>query len=267
MGKVRLPAVAGMFYPDSPEQLQQTVHSLLLDAEVPDCWYPPKALIVPHAGYRYSGRVAAAAYAALKPFSDHYHRVVILGPNHRRPLRGVAGLSADWLNMPLGAVAVDRLAIQRLRSRGLIGIDDLVHLEEHAIEVQLPFLQSVLTRFSVVPLVVGQTDATAVAAVVESFWSDPETLLLVSSDLSHYHDERTAREIDRDTCHRIQQQQTNLVSEQACGAYAINGLLMALASHPSVVQLVAQATSADAQAGFDRVVGYGAFTVLDSPAA
>jgi AmmeMemoRadiSam system protein B len=195
MIRIREAAVAGSFYPADPGELQSMVHRML-DAVAPRAGPPPKALIVPHAGYVYSGAVAAAAYARLRPYQAQYRRVVLLGPGHCVAFRGLAASSADAFRTPLGDVPVDHAALGALPG-DVVSVIDAAHRPEHSLEVQLPFLQSVLADFELLPLLVGDARAAEVAAMIDRLWGGPETLLVVSSDLSHYLPYERAREVDR----------------------------------------------------------------------
>lgn len=262
MANVRPPAVAGMFYPADPSQLRLQVEALLA-AVVPA--FPerqPKALIVPHAGYPYSGATAARAYALLTPWRRHITRVVLLGPNHRVPLRGLAAPSWKQFATPLGTIPVDQTALTGLRGLPQVNRNDAPHLQEHALEVQLPFLQVVLEDFRLVPLVVGQADAAEVAEVLQRLWGGPETLVVVSSDLSHFLSDQEAGPLDQDTARRILALETGLGGAQACGAMPINGLLLAARRHHLQPRCLELCNSSRSTGDRERVVGYGAFLFL-----
>ncbi len=224
----------------------------------------PKALIVPHAGYVYSGPVAASGYARLIPSAAGITRVVLLGPAHRVPVEGMAVPTVDGFTTPLGTVPVDDDARgQALSCRG-VHRDDRAHADEHSLEVHLPFLQRVLgpEGWSILPLVVGRADPGAVADLLDALWGGPETLIVVSSDLSHYHDAATASRLDARTARAIvERDTTHLDPSDACGAYPLRGLLLAAERHDLPVHLLDLRTSADTAGGPQRVVGYGAFTV------
>jgi AmmeMemoRadiSam system protein B len=226
---------------------------------------PPKALIAPHAGYIYSGPVAASAYARLQSVADIIERVVLLGPSHRVPFLGVAVSRADCFRTPLGDIPLDRQAIARLQ--GLAQIVDLeqAHESEHSLEVQLPFLQHVLNKFSLVPLVVGDCSGEEVAEILALLWGGPETLIVISSDLSHYHDYGTAQYIDRHTSESIVSLDANAIGyEDACGRIPVQGLLLhakKLGLHGEIVDL---RNSGDTAGDKSRVVGYGAYAFTAS---
>lgn len=261
---VRQPAVAGTFYPAEPAALRGAVDRLLAGASVPagsaqDSSTAPKALIVPHAGYVYSGPIAAAAYARLRPVADAIRRVILLGPAHRALVRGLALPDARQFATPLGAVAID--AAGAAIARGLPHVLDssLAHAGEHSLEVQLPFLQRLLKDFTLVPLVVGDATGAMVADVLDALWGGPETLIVVSSDLSHYHRYREAQAIDRTTADTILAFASSLDHEQACGATPINGLLLAARRRGLQAELLDLRNSGDTAGDRARVVGYAAF--------
>jgi len=254
--------VAGTFYPDDPVQLQQQIETFLQAGE--SGGEQPRALIVPHAGYIYSGPVAASAYRLLRNRPGRIKRVILLGPAHRVPFQGLAATSADYFSTPLGRVKIDRAITDRLLTLPQVRIYDAAHLEEHSLEVQLPFLQYVLgDTFSLVPLVVGEADADSVAAVIEALWEDAGTLILVSSDLSHYLDYNTARQVDSATSRAIEQLNPAAIDYQhACGRTPINGLLLVARRHRLQVTTLDQRNSGDTAGSRDRVVGYGAYAFV-----
>jgi AmmeMemoRadiSam system protein B len=259
MPQIRNPAVAGLFYPDDPAVLQHQLRGFLSqEASVENS---PKALIVPHAGYIYSGPVAASAYAQLAPIRERIQRVVLLGPAHRVGFRGLAATSAEYFSTPLGLVRIDRGAIDDILSLPQVRIFDDAHLEEHSLEVQLPFLQTVLEKdFGLVPLVVGETEADEVAEVIEKLWGGPETLFVISSDLSHYQDYETARRLDSATSAAIEQLNPEVLDYQhACGRNPVSGLLVAARHHHLQARTLDLRNSGDTAGGRDRVVGYGAY--------
>ncbi len=258
MSKIRQPAVAGMFYPAEPETLRRTVERYLAEAKaLPD---RPKAIIVPHAGYVYSGAVAASAYKAVENIADQVRRVVLLGPAHRVPFRGLALSSADCFATPLGEVPLDKAAESDLADLPQVKVFDDAHALEHSLEVQLPFLQEVLGSFTLVPLVVGDTTDEAVAEVLERLWDGRETLIVISSDLSHYHDYETARRLDEATCKAIEHLQPEAIRpHDACGRLPVNGLLLAARRHGLKATTVDLRNSGDTAGPHDQVVGYGAW--------
>jgi AmmeMemoRadiSam system protein B len=257
----RSPAVADLFYPGEPAELAGLVRGYLDNADLPPPGLRPKALIVPHAGYVYSGPVAATAYRTLAPFRDEVQRVVLMGPAHRVYLEGMAVPEADTFRVPTGKVPVDAVGVARaLKLPGVLA-SDRAHAAEHSLEVHLPFLQAVLERFSIVPIVVGACSSERVADVLDALWGGDETLIVVSSDLSHYHPYAEAREIDASTSGEIVSRACNLTGEQACGAFAINGLMRAARAHDLRVQELDLRNSGDTAGGRDQVVGYGAFAL------
>jgi AmmeMemoRadiSam system protein B len=221
----------------------------------------PKALVVPHAGYIYSGPVAATAYAQLAERKAEIRRVVLLGPSHRVPFRGLAVPSVDAFATPLGALAIDQAAIARILRLPQVVVSDEAHVEEHSLEVHLPFLQTVLEQIALVPIVVGEATAEEVAAVLDVLWGGEETLIVVSSDLSHYHDYATAKRLDRVTTEAIEALRHDIDPEQACGCRPLNGLLVAAAAHHLSVRTLDLRNSGDTAGTRDRVVGYGAYAL------
>lgn len=258
---VRPAAVAGTFYPADPQELESEVDAFL-DVPVPSDESPPKALIVPHAGYVYSGATAGAAYARLKPLRGATQRVVVLGPAHRVWVDGIAVSSADAFATPLGIVPVDDALRRRALAFPLVQVGDRAHASEHALEVQLPFLQRVLGDFRVLPLVVGDASTDDVAQVIDALWGGNETLIVVSSDLSHYHDYDTARRLDARTAAAIVAGDGDAIrDDDACGARPVRGLLEAARHHGLGVRLIDLRTSGDTAGDRDSVVGYGAFAL------
>jgi AmmeMemoRadiSam system protein B len=256
--RVRDAAVAGIFYEAGKRQLQRQVEALLRGAH-PVTGPPPKALIVPHAGYVYSGPTAAAAYRRLQPYRDSIERVALFGPAHRVYLPGMAVPSVDSFATPLGEVPVDRAAVERIAELPSACLSDEAHREEHCLEVQLPFLQSVLGPFMLVPVVVGRCAPGAVAAAMELLWDDPATLLMVSTDLSHYYRYEQALRIDALTCDRILARDSTIGGEEACGAHALNGLMSTALRRGLQVELLDMCNSGDTAGDREQVVGYGSF--------
>lgn len=259
MQHTRPPAVAGSFYPGQGEALGREVGALLAAAATDEASGPvPKALVVPHAGYIYSGPIAAAAYARLAPWRARLRRVVLLGPVHRVPVRGLALPGAAAFATPLGEVAIDQEAVAALAGLPQVVVSPAAHAHEHSLEVQLPFLQSVLADFRLVPLAVGDATPEEVAEVLERLWGGPETLILVSSDLSHYLPYREAQAVDRETVDRILTLDGPLIHHQACGGTPINGLLLAARRHGLRPRLLDLRNSGDTAGDRSRVVGYAA---------
>lgn len=265
MPQVRQPAVAGAFYPASREILTSELNALLStssdnahdDIESGSASIPaPKAIIVPHAGYIYSGPVAASAYSRLLQARQTISRVILLGPVHRVPVRGLALPDVDRFETPLGQIAVDAEAVATLQTLPQVVVSKVVHAEEHSLEVQLPFLQSVLDDFTLLPLAVGDTTAEEVAEVLEAVWGGEETLLVVSSDLSHYLPYDEARVFDAQTARQIVELDSSLSHRQACGGTPVNGLLLAARHHDLKAELLDLRNSGDTAGDKHRVVGY-----------
>jgi AmmeMemoRadiSam system protein B len=258
MERTQLPSVAGMFYPADPTELSHDVRALL--AQAGDGGPAPKALIAPHAGYIYSGPVAASAYARLRPLAEQIERVVLFAPSHRVPFVGIAASSASRFRTPLGDVAVDRAAVEAALRLTQVKEFDLAFEGEHALEVQLPFLQLALGEFRLVPFVVGDAEGAEVAEVIETLWGGAETLIVVSSDLSHYLDYASAKTRDRHTTTAIEALDPAAIDyHDACGRTPVQGLLLAARRHGLQVETVDLRNSGDTAGPKDRVVGYGAY--------
>ncbi len=258
MSSMRAPAVAGSFYPGDRLELTAVVNGFL--AACRSNAPAPKAIIAPHAGYIYSGPIAASAYARVANARDTITRVILLGPSHRVPLRGLAVSSAEAFATPLGQVSVDLAALARIKHLPQVSISDEAHRQEHSLEVHLPFLQVALADFSLVPLVVGDATAQEVEEVLEILWGGPETLIVVSSDLSHYHDYRTAQRLDQATSAAITALRPEDIDyEQACGRNPILGLLAAARRHGMHGETIDLRNSGDTAGPRDQVVGYGAY--------
>ncbi len=258
--KIRPPAVAGSFYPADPLQLNQQIDQLLSSTRAGKQQSQPiKALIAPHAGYIYSGPVAAEAYARVRQQADKIQRVILLGPAHRVALRAIAAPSVDFFRTPLGDIPVDKKALSSIEPLPQVVISDLAHQQEHSLEVHLPFLQKVLKPFTLVPLVVGHVPAQQVAEVLQQLWDGEETLIVVSSDLSHFHQYNKANRLDTATTKAILQLSENIPPEQACGAFPVNGLTHLAKQKQLKAELIAQNNSGDTAGDKNRVVGYGAY--------
>ena len=261
MNPVRPPAVAGLFYPREPRALRTEVEQLLGAAAASDT-APPVAIIAPHAGYIYSGPIAASAYARVRALRARVHRVVLLGPAHRVALRGIACASADYFETPLGQVPVDSEALARLTDLPQVSTNDDAHAGEHSLEVHLPFLQVLFDDFKLVPLVVGQASPAEVGEVIERLWDGPETLIVVSSDLSHYHPYSVAQRLDRATSAAIEQlRYEDLGYDDACGRVPVSGLLHVARRRGLTVQTVDLRNSGDTAGPRHEVVGYGAYVL------
>ncbi len=258
---VRAPAVAGLFYPAAAPLLAAEVDGLL--ARAPEAIGPvPKALIVPHAGYPYSGPIAATAYARLRPARLTIRRVVLLGPAHRDWFEGLALPSSGAFRTPLGDIPIDRASAGQLRALKQVTIRDDAHKAEHSLEVHLPFLQRLLPEFSLVPLAVGEASAEQVAGVLAELWGGKETVIVISSDLSHYHEYDSARRLDSATAEAIERLDGEFLSgERACGFIPIRGLLHEVSRRGLRVTRADLRNSGDTAGGRKEVVGYGAWTV------
>ena len=262
MATVRPAAVAGMFYPGDAKTLSAEIDELLGGVEElkPRLGFP-KAIVVPHAGYVYSGPVAARAYDEIAAARGIVKRVVLLGPVHRVPVRGLALPSVDFFDTPLGRIPLDK----EILGTGLPQVvrSDGAHAMEHSLEVQLPFLQKALGEFSLVPFAVGEATIEDVAAVIDRIWGGAETLVVISTDMSHYHEYGAAKAIDGNTIERISHLATNIKHDEACGATPLNGLLRVLKTKNLTIQLLAANNSGDTAGGKGRVVGYSSFAVYE----
>ncbi len=262
--KIRQPAVAGFFYPQDPEDLQQQINHYLQDAILQqpsqeDDLPPLKALVVPHAGYMYSGPIAASAYSQL--ITNHrFSRVLLLGPSHRVGFRGIATPNTEAFNTPLGNIPLDTSALRDLESLPFVSCREDAHLAEHSLEVQLPFLQQVMTNFVLIPLVVGDVSPEQVEQILQQQWL-PDTLVVISTDLSHYHNYQDAKQIDKATSQAIVTKSFPLHGEQACGCRPLNGLLSYSAHKGLVVSELDLRNSGDTAGDKSRVVGYGAYAI------
>ena len=268
--RVRPPAVAGMFYPESAPALARCVTQLLAAAQssASSASSDPtqaavlasaKAIVVPHAGYIYSGPIAAAIYAPLAGRRGVIRRVVLLGPTHRVAIDGLALPGCSAFATPLGEIAVDADAVAAISDLPQVVVSAAAHREEHALEVQLPFLQTLFGDFALLPLAVGHASPAAVAQVIERLWGGDETLIVVSSDLSHYLPYASARRVDAQTAQCIVDLDASLDHQQACGATPLNGLLIAARAHGLQTRLIDLRNSGDTAGDRSRVVGYGAF--------
>src|SRR5436190_9556418 len=262
MPSIRSAAVAGTFYPGDAPALSAELEELLggVEQREPRLGFP-KALVVPHAGYVYSGPVAARAYDELASARGIVSRVVMLGPVHRVPVRGLAIPSDDAFATPLGTIAIDRAALDQVRALPQVVTSDRAHLQEHALEVQLPFLQRQLGNFALAPFAVGDASVDEVAEVIERLWGGPETLIVISTDLSHYHPYAQARAIDGATLGRIGSFATDVHHEEACGATPLNGFLALAKARNMSIRLLAACNSGDTAGGKGQVVGYSSFAL------
>lgn len=261
----RPPAVAGAFYPGEAGALRALLRRLL-DSARTEAAPPPKAVIAPHAGYVYSGPTAAAAYARLKQLAGRVQRVVLLGPVHRVAVRGLALPGAARFATPLGEIEIDADAVAALRGLPQVVESIAAHAPEHSLEVHLPFLQEVLGSFKLLPLAVGEASPEEVAEVLDRLWGGPETLIVVSTDLSHYLPYDTAQRIDRDTVAAMLAFDTELDHLQACGAAPVNGLLLAARRHGLAPRLLDLRNSGDTAGDKKRVVGYASIGLYEGAA-
>lgn len=264
MQRVRPPAIAGHFYPAEASVLQAQITQLLAAVPAARGRRHGNMIIVPHAGYEYSGQIAARAYAAISGNMNRIKKVLLIGPAHRKYITGVATSSFDVFATPLGHVELAYTDREFLIQQGLAKIDDEAHECEHALEVQLPFIQCLCENARLIPLVVGDASIAAVRAVLNPFWSDAEVLIVVSSDLSHFQNYTAAQRLDAATIDHItsEYELAQLDAAQACGYRVLNGALSIARERSQRVRLLAAANSADAGASRERVVGYASF-VLD----
>lgn len=263
MSSIRPPAVAGSFYPADPALLAATLDRLLADAGTPS-GLPPKVLIVPHAGYIYSGPSAARAYALLAPLRRQIRRVVLLGPTHRVAVNGLALPESGFFATPLGNIEIDQEAVADLQHLPQVLASERVHAQEHSLEVHLPFLQRTLADFKLLPLAVGNAAPEAVAEVLDILWGGPETLIVISTDLSHFLPYAAAQLSDGATCRQILDFTSAIRPEQACGAFPLNGLLLTARQRGLQPELLDLCNSGDTAGDRNRVVGYAAFALREA---
>ncbi|MCU7931179.1 MAG: AmmeMemoRadiSam system protein B [Candidatus Thiodiazotropha sp. (ex Codakia rugifera)] len=263
MSKIRNPAVSDLFYPADPDHLKQMVMGYLESVEPEG--NPPKGVIVPHAGYIYSGPIAASVYARLVSARKKINRVVLLGPSHRVPFYGLAISEADYFRTPLGDIPLDHQAIKTLQDLSQVICLEAAHANEHSLEVQLPFLQLVLEQFKLIPLVVGDATGSQVAEVLTRLWGSEETLIVISSDLSHYHDYLTAQRMDQATSEAIVTLHPDALGfDDACGRIPVQGFLLEAKRIGLQGELVDLRNSGDTAGSKDQVVGYGAYAFSGS---
>ncbi|MBF2755220.1 MAG: AmmeMemoRadiSam system protein B [Gammaproteobacteria bacterium AqS3] len=256
---LRPPELAGAWYPALTRTLRADLSGYLqAPRKLPKA---PKALIAPHAGYVYSGAMAGSAYAELAPVRATVRRVVLLGPAHRVGFDGIASHSAQAFLTPLGSVPLAHQALGALADLGYVGYLDEAHVGENSLELHIPFLQAALDDFELLPLLVGRADPGQVAAVLDRLWAGDETLFVISSDLSHYHDYDTARRLDGATTRAIEGMSIDLTGEQACGCMPINGLMYTARRRKMTVQTLGCCNSGDTAGGRDQVVGYGSYAL------
>ncbi len=259
--RIRPAAMAGLFYPADALILKQQVESYLA-AATPLTW-SPKAIVTPHAGYAYSGAAAGKAWGALaanKAAHNTIQRIVLLGPTHRVPIKGIATSAADYWQSPLGNIALDKKSAEALQRFDFVAVNDLAHAGEHSLEVQIPFIQIAFPQATLLPLVVGEASPEQVRQVLDEFWYDPATRVAISSDLSHFHDYQTAQRLDTETTQAIEQCHYEVIGpEQACGCRPLSGLLQLLRDQDGGMVTLALLNSGDTAGQHDQVVGYGAY--------
>jgi len=258
------PAVAGSFYSENPSVLQADIKALLEDATTADTNSTShiKALIVPHAGYIYSGPVAASAYACLRNRVQEIKRVILFGPAHRYPVTQLSSHSADYFSTPLGDIEVDKNLQNILQQKGLIRLLDQAFEGEHSLEVQLPFLQSILPEFSVLPILTGQNDSDRISEILQLFWHEKDVLFIISTDLSHFHEYHLARELDKNTIDAtLHLQYDTLGFDHACGLTGLKGIMKASKKLGTEITLLDARNSGDTAGSKNSVVGYASFLV------
>ncbi|QUJ66488.1 AmmeMemoRadiSam system protein B [Photobacterium sp. GJ3] len=256
---IREPAVAGRFYQASPLGLRQQLNTWLSAA--PDTSDPPRALIVPHAGYMFSGKVAASAYKQLKRTGSRYRQVILIGPSHHFAFDGCALPADRFFATPLGQLKIDLQGVEKLSQLDDIELSDRIHELEHSLEVQLPFLQSCLSDFTLLPILTSRISPVRLAEIIGPLWQD-DTLLVISSDLSHYHPYADAQDIDHRTLRVIEKFDPSLTPQQACGSTGINTLLLLAKQRGYHLKQVEYKNSGDMDAGDkERVVGYVSYLV------
>jgi MEMO1 family protein len=259
---IRPPAVAGSFYPDRADGLRAAVEGFLAGAQAWPAERAPKAVIAPHAGYVYSGPVAGYAFAALRAAATTVRRVVVIGPSHFVPVRGLAVPSATAFRTPLGDVPLDGAALAAIADLPQVRRADTPHRDEHALDVELPFLQLMLGAFALVPLVVGEALPAEVAEVLARLWGGEETAIVVSSDLSHYLDYGTAQRRDAATAAAIEALDPDIGPDDACGHLPLGGFLIEARRRGLEALRLDLRNSGDTAGPRERVVGYGAWAFL-----
>ena len=266
MSSIRPAAIAGMFYPGKPDVLARNVDALLAAATPAATIAVPKAIIAPHAGYIYSGPIAASIYALIAPARARIKRVVVLGPTHRVAVHGIALPGVNAFATPLGNIAIDAGAVKQLMALPYVGVSAEAHRQEHSLEVHLPFLQKVINEFTLVPLAVGRATAQQVASVIDMLWGGEETLIVISSDMSHYLPYTEAQATDNATAEAILALRTDLNHDQACGATPVIGLNLLAQQRGLKAQLIDLRNSGDTAGDKARVVGYGSFAYYEQSA-
>ena len=261
MTLIRQPAVAGMFYPADKQTLKDDIYDYLKGVKC-EQRKNIKAIVVPHAGYIYSGPIAASAYKQLIPYKEKIKRVVLLGPSHRVAFNGLAIPEADFFTTPFGNIPIDKKGIQLISELPQVIVSEQAHKEEHSLEVQLPFLQAVLNEFSLIPLVVGDAERHIVAEVIDLLWGDEHTLIVISTDLSHYHAYNKAKELDQATSEAIVNLQADLIGyDDACGRNGLKGMITVAEEKHLSIDTLDLRNSGDTAGDKNRVVGYGAYVI------
>ncbi|AQS39688.1 AmmeMemoRadiSam system protein B [Shewanella psychrophila] len=270
LSSIRPPAVAGLFYPADPMALSAELSSYMSQAslhKMPNSTakMTPKAIIVPHAGYIYSGLVAAHGFSCISAIADKIKRVVLLGPAHTVYLQGCALPESTHFSTPLGNLTIDRSSTAKLATYDAVTISNIPHKNEHSLEVELPFLQHCLNEFELLPIVVGDIAPEAMADLLELVWGGDETLIVVSSDLSHFHPYDEAKRLDLETCQKIQAKKSDISSDQACGCRSLNALSLQLIRHNLCITQLSYQNSGDSEISSaddkNRVVGYASFII------
>jgi len=254
--------VAGAFYPAEQDALKAEISEAFRQSVLAEPGPLPKALVVPHAGYVYSGPIAASAFSLLEPLRHKTKRVVLMGPSHRVYLDGIGVTSADVWDTPLGRVTIDNDFRSTMLDLPWMQVDDRAHAPEHSLEVEVPFLQTVLDEFTLLPLVVGETKPSEVADTIDAVWDTPDTIIVVSTDLSHYlpHNEAVTR--DTATARQIvAMEPTRIDDHDACGCRPLRGLLLSARQRGLTVRQLDLRNSGDTAGDRERVVGYGAFAI------
>lgn len=258
---IRYPAVAGSFYDQSAQHLRSQLANWLKPQSA--LCHSIRALIVPHAGYLYSGETAARAYRHLKYQAEKIEKVILVGPSHRYYFQGCALPSAHYFATPLGKVAIDTQAIEKLEKIEDIEVSDQAHALEHCLEVQLPFLQTCLHQFTLLPLLTSNVSPATVANIIDDLWQPENTLLVVSSDLSHFHSYHEAQSIDKNTCSLIEHFEPSLTPEQACGSTGINALLLVAKKRGYQLTRIDLKNSGDTAGDKEKVVGYVSYLISE----
>lgn len=263
MNKIRRSAVAGYFYPSNKEILIKQIKNFLENATL-KFNYTPYALICPHAGYVYSGPIAGFSYKTLLPNKKNYKNIIILGPSHFEYVNGIAYISAEYFETPLGNAKVDLETLEKIKKLDFLVQNEDAHKKEHSIEVQIPFIQYIFQNdIPILPLAFGKISPEKIKILLETIWN-PETLIIISSDLSHYYDYDTAKKLDKQTSDAILNLDSDAIQyEQACGRIGIQGLLMFAKEKNWKAYLLDLRNSGDTSGSKTQVVGYGAWSFTD----